>query len=551
MVRRVFHFVYSEIKGLHQAAYVLALFAFGSQMLAIIRDRMLAHTFGAGVELDLYYTAFRIPDLLFVLFASVLSVYVLLPFIERAADDAAKRALLSQIFTLFLLVYTGLAALLALLAPWYVPYMFPGYTEQSETLVLLIQILLLQPLFLGMSSICGVVTQMHHRFVLYAISPLIYNLGIIFGLIVLYPAIGLPGLVMGVVFGAFGHLLVQVPFVRASEFVFSASFGFDWRQMRQLLAVALPRALTLSLNQLVLLLFISIATTLTVGSVSVFQFAFNIQSVPLAIIGMSYSVAAFPTLSHLFAKRDQVAFNIQLLTALRHILFWSVPLIGLIVVLRAHIVRVLLGSGEFDWSDTRLTAAVLALFALSLFAQAALLLLVRAFYAGGKTLIPLVITVISSLCAVLAAYVGLWYWQTHVGFQLLLVSLLRLDSVPGTEILVLAAAFALGQIIQIALLLHMARRHFRLELRSLARLWMQACVAMVAGTIASYVTLQTIVEGINQNMFIGIALQGFIAGVMGLVAIVFVYWLLGSKELNETTRSFRSRLFKTDVLKPQ
>jgi putative peptidoglycan lipid II flippase len=75
MVSRAFHFVYREIKGLHQAAYVLALFAFGSQMLAIVRDRLLAHQFGAGIELDLYYTAFRIPDLLFVLFAAVLSVY--------------------------------------------------------------------------------------------------------------------------------------------------------------------------------------------------------------------------------------------------------------------------------------------------------------------------------------------------------------------------------------------------------------------------------------------------------------------------------------------
>lgn len=551
MVSRAFHFVYREIKGLHQAAYVLALFAFGSQMLAIVRDRLLAHTFGAGIELDLYYTAFRIPDLLFVLFAAVLSVYVLLPFIERSGSVEAKRELLSQVFTLFLLVYTGLAVVLAAAAPWYIPVVFPGYADQADVLVPLVQILLLQPLLLGISSVCGVVTQMHHRFVLYAISPLLYNIGIIFGLVALYPFFGLEGLVAGVVIGAAGHLLIQIPFVRSSEYSFTARFTFDWEQIRSMVSAALPRALTLSLNQLVFLLFISVATTLTVGSVSVFQFAYNIQSVPLAIIGMSYSVAAFPTLSHLFAKRDQAAFNLQLMTALRHILFWSIPIIGLIVVLRAHIVRVLLGSGEFNWSDTRLTAAVLAIFVVSLFAQAVQLLFVRAFYAGGKTLIPLYITLASSATAVAAAFIGLSYWQNNQTLQSVISGLLRLDSVPGAEILVLATAFTLGQVLQIVLLLVVARWSFGVSLRPLNRLVVQCLAAMSAGASAAYITLQTVVDGVNQEMFMGIALQGAAAGTAGVVAICLVYWLLGSNELRETTNSFRKRLFKTDVIAPQ
>ena len=96
------------------------------------------------------------------------------------------------------------------------------------------------------------------------------------------------------------------------------------------------------------------------GSVAIFQFALNLQSVPLAIIGMSYSVAAFPVLADLFAKKEQTAFNHHVLTAFRHIIFWSLPIIALVIVLRAQIVRVVLGSGAFDWADTRLTAAVLA-----------------------------------------------------------------------------------------------------------------------------------------------------------------------------------------------
>jgi len=551
MVSRVFHLVYKEIKGLHQAAYVLGLFAFGSQLLAIVRDRLLAHTFGAGVELDLYYTAFRIPDLLFVLFASMLSVYVLLPFVSRATEPKAKQAVLAQVFTLFLIVYTIVACLLALFAPLYVPVLFPGFAAQAAELTVLLQILLLQPLFLGLSSICGVVTQLHHRFVLYAISPLLYNVGIILGVAALYPFFGLPGLVAGVVIGAIGHVLVQVPFVMRSNLAFSAIWPIDWGFIRELIVTAVPRSLTLSLNQLVLLFFVSVATTFTAGSVAVFQLAYNIQSVPLAIIGMSYSVAAFPTLSHLFAARKHDRFNEQVITAMRHIIFWSVPIVGLVIVLRAHIVRVLLGSGEFDWSDTRLTAAVLAVFAVSLAAQALLLLLVRALYAGGRTTVPLLVTVFSSAVAVVAGLVGLSFWNVSPDFQLFVQQLFRLESLAGVEIIILAAAFGLGQLVQLGLLLVAAKRIFAVNVGAIFGLVWRATLASFAGGAVAYLVLQFVVEGVNQNTLVGIMLQGTTAGIAGVATIWLVYWLFKTPELKEVSQAFRLRLLKTDVTAPQ
>ena len=137
---------------------------------------------------------------------------------------------------------------------------------------------------------------------------------------------------------------------------------------------------------------------------SIFQFAYNLQSVPLAIIGVSYSVAAFPLLAELYSSANREKFALHVLTALRHIIFWSVPAIALILVLRAQLVRVVLGSGEFDWTDTRLTAAVLALLSLSLVAQAIYLVVVRAFYAGGRTRIPFYGTLIGSVLAIASAY---------------------------------------------------------------------------------------------------------------------------------------------------
>ena len=554
MVRRVVNFVYKEVRGLHQAAYVLALFAFGSQILAIVRDRFLAHTFGAGIDLDIYYTAFRIPDLLFVLFASVLSIYVLLPFVNRSteqSDSAAGARVLSQVFSLFLVVYTVVAGVLALTASWYVPYLFPGFSEQSSELVLLLQILLIQPFLLGLSSLCGVVTQMNHRFVLFAISPLLYNVGIIFGIAVLYPFFGLVGLVYGVVLGALGHLLIQVPFVTKSEFAFKVVAKIDWKLLFKVLSVSIPRALTLSINQIVIIVLIGMASFMAVGSVSVFQFAFNLQSVPLAIIGMSYSVAAFPTLSHLYAKKDQIGFNRQLLTALRHIIFWSVPIIGLVIVLRAQIVRVLLGSGEFDWSDTRLTAAMLAIFVVSLFAQAILLLLIRAFYAGGNTIIPLIVAVSSGACAIALAFLFRSIYFANPLISENIQTILRLKEVAGSEVLILALAFIAGQFIQLVLLIGISYSTFKVSYRSLWRLGLESIAASLAGAGAAYATLVYVVEGINQNTFIGITLQGATAGLAGFAAIVLTYSLCRSPELKEIYKSYQSKILKTDVIAPQ
>jgi putative peptidoglycan lipid II flippase len=542
------------VRGLHQAAYILAFFAFGSQILAIVRDRLLAHNFGAGIELDLYYAAFRIPDLLFVLFASVLSVYVLLPFVNKTSQlhgNQAGTAILSQVFTLFLVVYVLIAVSIMLAAPMLTAYLFPGFSEQSSELVLLMRILLLQPLLLGISSLFGVVTQMNHRFVLFAISPLLYNLGIILGISMLYPVFGLMGLAAGVVIGAFGHLIVQVPFVRQSSFAFSLVRKMDWKLLGQVLSVSIPRALTLSVNQIVLLVLVGMASFMAVGSVSTFQFAFNLQSVPLAIIGMSYSVAAFPTLSYLYAKKDQKGFNLQLVTAFRHIIFWSIPIITLVVVLRAQIVRVLLGSGAFDWADTRLTAALLAIFVLSLLAQAVLLLLIRAFYAGGKTLLPLVVAVCSGVVSVLLAFVLRDVYFAHPELAMTLQNIFRLENVFGAEVLVLAIAFMGGQFLQVIVLVFASRRTFLVSYASLVHLFYQATLAGVAGGLASYIALNEVVDGINQNTFIGVLLQGIVAGVVGVAVVIVIYKLLGSPELKEIYRSFQTKIFKTDVVEPQ
>ncbi len=547
----MFTMMYQEVRGLHQAAYVLALFAIGSQFLALLRDRLLAHQFGAGAELDIYYAAFRIPDLLFVLFASTLSVYVLIPFVsqDKQAGSNGSR-LLSQIFTLFLVAYSVAAVIIFFAAPNILSWLFPGIEDQ-ESLVSLTRLLLLQPLLLGMSSLFGVVTQMGHRFVLYAISPLVYNVGIIFGIVALYPSFGLLGLGLGVVIGAVLHVAVQLPFVYGQRPAVALTARFEWRKIGSVLALSVPRALTLSMTQLVLLALFAMASTMAVGSVAIFQFAHNLQSVPLAVIGVSYSVAAFPMLAELFGRKDRAEFALHITTALRHIIFWSVPAIALIIVLRAQLVRVVLGSGAFDWGDTRLTAAVLALLSLSLLAQAMSLVIVRSFYAGGRTLMPFLITLGGSILAVLTAAGFLRFYLANADAQAVISAFMRLDGVVGSEVLAIAFGYTVATIAQSVVLLVAMSKTFAIRIGWMWRSLLCSFCAAAVGGLFAYVTLNFIVEGVDQERFLGILIQGFLAGCAGIFGAAITYSWFQSPELREAHHSFQKKILKTDVVAPQ
>lgn len=555
MVTQVFKAMYQEIRGLHEAAYILAAFTLGSQMLALVRDRMLAHQFGAGSELDLYYTAFRIPDLLFVIFASVLSVYVLIPFMTEATargGTAAARAFLSQIMTLFLASYGALAFIAFIFARPLVEFCFPGFiTSEYETLTLLLRILLLQPLLLSLSNLLGVVTQLQNRFLIYAISPLLYNIGIIVGILVLYPRFGIAGLGWGVILGAVLHLMAQLPLARASGTAPMIVRTFEWGTIAAVLRTSVPRALTLSLNQIVLLAMIGIASVMASGSVSVFQFALNLQSVPLALIGVSYSVAAFPTLVRMLVNGERAAYVEHVATALRHIFFWSIPLVALIIVVRAQIVRVILGSGAFDWDDTRLVAAALALFALSLAAQAVNLLIVRAFYAGGDTRTPFYITAFSSACALLLGIMLYILFAVSSEFALMVERLLRVRSVVGAEVLTLPLGYSIAMMGNAIALIAIFMKRYGLRFSSFGGVLGRGIVAAMTGGVMAYAVLNIVVFGIRSDTVIGILLQGAIAGISGMAVVIGTLYILRSVELREVGRALHRRMVTRPIIPPQ
>jgi peptidoglycan biosynthesis protein MviN/MurJ (putative lipid II flippase) len=211
--------------------------------------------------------------------------------------------------------------------------------------------------------------------------------------------------------------------------------------------VSLPRTLTVSSNEIAEFFLVSLASSLSFGAISVFNFSWNLQSVPLSVIGVSYSLAAFPALTRLFVVGDREKFLTQMVNSAKHIIFWSVPVMTLFIVLRAQIVRVILGSGHFNWNDTRLTAAALALFTISLIPQSLTLLFVRAYYSRGETKKPLLMNTLSAAIIIGCAYFSVMIFDGMPALRHILEVVLRVEHVPGTSILMLPLGFSIGAII--------------------------------------------------------------------------------------------------------
>jgi putative peptidoglycan lipid II flippase len=471
---------------------------------------------------------------------------------KERGGEAGAQYFLSQVFTLFMYLYGALALVAFVFAPFIVRVCFPGYeVSEYETLSVMLRILLAQPLLLSISNLFGVVTQLQNRFLIYALSPLLYNIGIIVGILVFYPVFGLAGLAYGVVLGAALHLATQVPLIRASHSVPSFTTRFDWPVIASVLRTSLPRALTLSLHQMVLLAMIGVASIMTAGSVSVFQFALNLQSVPLALIGVSYSVAAFPTLVRMLVNGERVAYVAHVATALRHIFFWSIPMIALVVVIRAQIVRVILGSGAFDWDDTRLTAAALAIFVLSLAAQAVNLLIVRAFYAAGDTRTPFYVTVCSSVVALASALALYIAFVVSTTVSTSITHLLRVDGVEGAEILSLPLGYSIAMVLHAVVLLAIFMRRFSLPIQAFGGVLVRGIIAAVTGGVMAYAVLNIIVFGIQGDTVIGIMLQGGIAGSAGMAVVITTLYLLGSVELREAGKAIHRKMIMRTIIPPQ
>lgn len=519
-IKDIFTRKFATVSG---AAMLIGGFSLLSKILGLARDKVLAHTFGAGNVLDAYYAAFRLPDLIYnllilgALTAGFIPVY--LETRQKSNKDADRLA--SSVFNILFIALGFFAVFIIFFAPFWIKVLVRGFDPgKRATTVTLTRIMAFSPLFLGLSSLFGGILQSRRRFLIFAMAPLLYNTGIIFGALFFVRFWGVYGLALGVTLGAFMHMMLQAPFAA------SLGFRFDFKKIvspevkentGKIFSLMLPRVLGTAVSQISLFIVTFFASGLAAGSIAVYSFASNLASLPVDLFGTSYAIAVFPSLGEDAARGDLQKIVKDVSRAIGRVLFLIVPSMILFLLLRAQIVRVVYGSGKFDWIATMRTANALAFFVLSMFASALIPLLVRVFYSLKDTRTPLV-------TAVIAESVNIFFCLTLKGPF----------GVAG-----LSAAFSLSVATNLLLLYVL----LKIRLGSLGESEIfpslfKISIAALPMALAVQFLKYPLAAIFNLNTFWGIFLQGAIAGAAGLAVYVFINFFLKTREFHDIKRRF-------------
>lgn len=516
MWSKIWHRLTTTIAG---GAIIIALASITSRVFGLVRDRLLASHFGAGNDLDIYYAAFRIPDLVFnVLILGALSaafIPVFVEYLQRAKEHPEQKAeawaLVNSLLNLLLIGLVVFGIVFYVFAPLIMPLIAPGFSADKQAMTVhLTRVMLVAIVFFGVSNIFTGILNSFKRYIAFALAPVMYNVGIIVGIVWLVPRYGLVGLAYGVVMGAAMHMLVQLPGVIRVGFRYSLMA--DWRNggVRTIGKLMVPRTFGLAVAQVDQLVSLIIGSTLVAGSVAVFNFANNLQSFPINVFGVSIAVASFPYFSEASAQKDVGLFVHYFSKNFRRILFVILPVSVLFILLRAQFVRVVLGTGEFNWTDTYLTAQTLGFFSLSLFAQSLVPLLARSFYAWHDTKTPVKVAVISLVADIIGAY-----------------ALSRFMGVQG-----LALAFSVASFINMILLYFLLRKKLgHLDDRAIFTSMLKIIfISLIMGVIVQ-AAKYFLALGVNMQTFVGVFIQGVGAGAVGLVVYLVLALLFRCDEI--------------------
>ena len=385
------------------AAFVIMVTVLFSRILGLLRDRLLAGRFFGGNEwqLDVYFAAFRLPDMIFQLLVigalSAAFIPVFSEYLEKNKNEAYLVA--SSIINIVLTFFILFGLLIFIFAPQLCRLIAPSFSPEKIALMSsLTRIMLFAQAFFCVSNFLTGIIQSNQRFLVPALAPIIYNLGIIFGIIVLTPTFGIYGPTFGVVIGALLHFLVQIPLALKLGFSYiPTSWEFSHPAVREIVRLMLPRTLALAISQIEATVAVFLATSLAAGSLTIFYFAQHLMNLPVGLFGSTIGQAALPTLSQNMAKKDWQEFKKIFLSSFFQIIYLALPASAILLILRVPAVRLAFGAKNFPWQATILTGKTLAFFTFAIFSQSIIQILVRGFYALHNTKTPLVIGAVGVL----------------------------------------------------------------------------------------------------------------------------------------------------------
>jgi putative peptidoglycan lipid II flippase len=378
------------------AAFIIMITYAVSHLVGLLKTRMLISVFfGSKASLlDVYYAAFVIPDTLFQLLVIGSLSAAFIPVFTRLLAKKEEEAwyVAGTSLNLVLVIFILISAVIFIFAQNLSRLIAPGFNPgQISTMSSLLRVMLTAQIFFCISGFMTGVIQSHQRFLIPALAPVAYNLGIIAGIIFLSPAFGIFGPAIGVVIGAALHMAIQIPIAISLGFKFVPSVDLRQPEVREIIKLMSPRALALGIDQIEQFIAVILSSIMASGSLTIFNVAKLLYALPTSLFGVAIGQAALPALSRQSVEVDKRHYRQTLMDSLSQIAFLALPISTLFIVLRIPVVRLVFGAKSFPWSATIITGKTLAILAVSCTFSAMMQLIIRGFYALHDTKTPLLV----------------------------------------------------------------------------------------------------------------------------------------------------------------
>jgi len=438
LVRKGKQLLSSQQTSILSAATLIMLMVIASRVLGLVRQRVLANYFSVE-ELSLFFAAFRLPDTIFevLVFGTFASAFV--PVFTRTAkkDENLAWGLAASVLNIGIILFILIAVVFNLFAKFFYSLATPGFSslQQAQIVALSRYLFLAQGFFVASYVLTGVLESLK-RFLIPALAPVFYNLGIIAGTILFSSRFHLIAPVLGVVLGASFHFLIQYPLARSLGFRFSLKIT-DKEGLKKIKDLAWPRLIEVSFLQISKFAELFFSSLISSAAYAYYTFGNTLQLLPVSLVGTSISKAALPNLADKADERE--VFRLTLWKTFNEMVFLILPIAAILIVLRIPIVRLVYGTDIFDWEATVQTGMVLSAFAFGVVFQAVNSLLSRAFYAMHNTKTPVSISIATIFLVVF--------------FDFVFIYILKLPAWG------LAAAFSLGSFLQSVLLFYFLEKN--------------------------------------------------------------------------------------------